>query len=133
MEFKKLTTEVFQCHDVWCWNEGMDGYQPAKIRSGIILNKGDDYFVKAKITFNNGLEFDGYIVEGCDDVYALSIFAIEKLKVNFNLPEKLFLKFCEKIENSTELTVKEIFPISYKTNYCYENGEFFSGSFAFPY
>ena len=131
MEITKLIKEAFSENEVWCSNEGYDGYEIAETKGRSIVSRGGDKYIKAKMIFSNGFTFDGYVIDNCDNVMEIVIFLIkdEIVRIHSIFKKSKLEVFIQELENTFALKIEDIFPIKYETNYSYVRKDRIAGSF----
>ena len=124
-----LSIKCFESHEVWCWNESMDGYVPVELTGSTLPDDKGDLFIKVSIEAANGKIYEGYIA-GLNIIHAITIFIDNKI-VGFNkyFSESLIKKDIENFRLIVGDSGFPLFPMKYKAKFHFRDKNNVEGIF----
>ena len=130
IKHSQLTPERFQEYPVWAWAE--DFYEEdllcPVIEMDPLPNDRDALFIKADFWTPTGRHFEGYVVAHIE-VYCVELF-VGSRKFGFNVRlQDLAEQELQELRQTIMDDQAQIFPLQYRTNFRFANGERVEGIF----
>jgi hypothetical protein len=130
IKHSQLTPERFQEYPVWAWTEDFDEedlvspvVETEPLPSGLSA-----LFIKADFWAPTKLHFDGYVVADIE-IYCVDLF-VGSRRFGFNVRLRdLAEQALQKLRQTIMDEHAQIFPLRYKTNFRFANGEHVEGIF----
>jgi hypothetical protein len=122
----QISVEWYDKYPVWTWSEDEDESLIEPVSVGHTLPRShSSLFVKAIVTFANGIQFPGALSIRCSDeaVYAVSVFVDTDEYIFDLISRDFFQDELPKLANQLKVQIEEILPLAYSAPFRFKRSK----------